>query len=243
MAQNTSNDISYFLALDEKYLDFLGRIRHWSNLKMAIEDNFCWVKDFTFEQINALEVKTIPYKTIYYAKDNKLFKQDSLLPERTIPMLLWTPIERALPIELPNYNFNYFGINDQVLIKLIQSEQERPVIGMLIDRKVLENYIQNAPAIRLQNLSWIILNANSVFIIGEPNLPIQGEEFWKSDGFFIPIGYDFELPILINVLSQLIDPKNQNHVVYGVDSQYFLLEKRYFQPLSISSFRLSFYSL
>jgi hypothetical protein len=243
MAQNTSNDINYFLAIDEKHLDFLGKIRHWANLKMAMEDNFCWVKDFTYEQINALEVKTIPYKTIYYSQENKLFKQDSLLPERTIPMLLWTPIERALSIELPSYNFNYFGVNDQVSVKLVQSEQEKPVFGMLVDRRVLEEYIQNAPAIRLQKLKWTILDESAVFIIGEPNLPIQGEGFWKNGDFFLPIGYDFELPILTNVLSQLIDPNHRNYIVYGLDNQYFLMGKHDFQPLSISSFRLSFYNL
>ena len=243
MAQDFTNPINYFLAIEKQYVDFLGKIRHWNNLKIATEDTHYWVKDFSFEQINSLEVKTIPYKQIYYTQDHKLFKKDSLLPDRNIPSLLWTPVERGLPVELPSYNFNFFGVNDKIGIKLVPSENEKPVLGMIIDREVLEEYIQNAPAIRLTKLIWTILNETSVFIIGEPNLPIRGEIFWKNTNFFLPIGYDFELPILSNIINQVIDPEERTYIVFSKNSDYFLVEKTDFQTLSLSSFRLSFNAL
>ncbi|MDR6560787.1 MULTISPECIES: hypothetical protein [unclassified Arcicella] len=243
MAQNTSDLINYFLAIDEQHIDFLGKIRHWDNLKIGTEDNLYWVKNLSYEQIDSLEVKTIPFKTIYYAQENKLFKQGSLLPERTIPTLLWTPIERGLSIELPNYNFNYFGINEKVEIKLVESDSEKPVVGMLVKKHILEAYIQHAPAIRFQKLEWVIINDESIFIVGEPNLPIQGDIFWKINNFFLPIGYAFEFPILINIIAKTINPTSQNYIIYYTQNDYYLINKYDFQPLSISSFRLSFYNL
>jgi MoxR-vWA-beta-propeller ternary system domain bpX2 len=243
MAQDSANHITYFLAIEQRYVDFLGKIRHWNNLKIATEDTYFWVKDFSFEQINSLEVKTIPYKQVYYSQDHKLFKVDSLLPDRNVPTLLWTPIERGLSVELPNYNFNFFGLKDKIDIKLVLSEREKPVLGMIADREVLEEYIQNAPAVRLQKLTWAILNEKSVFIMGEPNLPIRGEIFWQNSNFFLPIGYDFELSILTKTINQLIDPNEANFIVFSKNNNYFLIEKTNLQTLSLSSFRLSFDTL
>jgi hypothetical protein len=39
-----------------------------------------------------------------------------------MPNLLWTPIERALSIDLPSFNHNFFGINQSVDIKLETKE-------------------------------------------------------------------------------------------------------------------------
>ena len=107
MAQNAADDIDFFLLLNDAYKSDLGTIRIWNNLKVAFDEKHIWVKDFTHNQINSIEVKSIPYKTIFYSKGAKLYLQNSLLPDRNIPAsLLWTSIDRALPIRLPSFNHN-----------------------------------------------------------------------------------------------------------------------------------------
>ncbi len=239
MAKNAENDIKYFLQIEKIYQDDLANIRLWQNLKMAFDEDKIWIKDFDYVQINSLEVKSIPYKTIFYEKSGKLFLQNSRLPERNVPSLLWASIERALPVRLPSFNHNYFGVNETININIIPSESEAEAVGMITKITNLSTYIQTAPAIRLQNLRWTILNNDKVFIIGKPLLPITGETFWQRKDFLLPTGYDFDLHILSDILANKLNPDKDSFVIWNKDNNYFLIHRNDFQNLSIGSFRES----
>lgn len=85
MASDTSNRITYFLLLEKSRKNDLAAIRQWSNLKVAFENDYIWIKDFDYAQIHSPEVKCIPFKVIYDCHDSKLHATGSLLPERTVP--------------------------------------------------------------------------------------------------------------------------------------------------------------
>lgn len=239
MAQDASNDINYYLVIDGIHKADLANIRHWNNLKIAFDENRVWVKDFSYAQINSIEVKSIPYKKSFYAKHGKLFLQGSLLPDRNIPSLLWTPIDRAIPIRLPSFNHNYFGVQEKVPINLVPSDREEEAVAMITGIVALQQYIETAPAIRLQKLMWVILDNDKVLLHGRPLLPIAGNVFWKQKDFLIPAGFNFDLFLLIDPLNNLINPKNNYLVVWDTVGTYFLVDKNDMQPLSISSFRSS----
>lgn len=239
MAQNAPNDINYFLVIHESKKEDLASVRPWSNLKIAFEEKFIWVKDFDFAQINSLEVKCIPYKTIYYSKQGKLYLLNSLLPDRNIPNLLWTNIDRAITIKLPSFNHNYFGLNENIATRIVACEYEHEAEIMITSITSLQQYIETAPAIRLQKLKWVILNNDKVLIIGKPMLPINGNVYWKKDNAILPTGFNFEFPLLTDVIHSTINPENQFLVIWNTDNTYALIDKDEFEPLSLSSFRLS----
>jgi hypothetical protein len=239
MAQNTSGSIVYYLSVSDERRDDLGALRHLKNLKIAIEGSQIWIKDLTFEQVNALEVKRIPGKRIYYAEGGKLFLKGSYLPDRIVPALLWTPIERGLPIKLPAYNHNYFGIEGQVSINIIPSGKERPAAAMLIPLSNLKYYIITAPAVRLQNLSWTIIDDTTAFLLGSPLLPLQADVYWTNGDFIIPVGHDFDLYTLVDAANCMLNPGGASWLVWNKDSSYFTIPKGAMQSLSISSFRIS----
>ncbi|AFM05600.1 hypothetical protein Fleli_3270 [Bernardetia litoralis DSM 6794] len=270
--------MNFYLKLHISQKENLAAIRHWQNLKMAIDDNFVWIKDLTDEQINSKQIKIITQKTVYYEKEGKLYLQNSLLPERNIPSLLWTEIKRALQIELPKVIENNFDIQSVNVIKpkIIASENEKETIAMLISIEELGNYIKTAPAVRLQNLKWIILEnqfdskQNKAFIIGKPLLPILSKSseksvktFWQTENLFIPTGFDFEFPSLTNSISEKLKntmynswyedmiirteenegfdkTENRFYSIWNEESEFFLILKSDFMPLSRSSFRMSF---
>jgi hypothetical protein len=239
MAQNTPGSIGYYLTVSDERRDDLGALRHLKNLRIAVEGNQIWIKDLTFEQVNALEVKRIPGKRIFYAEGGKLFLKDSYLPDRIVPALLWTPIERGLPIKLPACNHNYFGIEGQVSINIIPSGKERPAAAMLIPISNLKDYISTAPAVRLQNLSWTIINDSMAFLLGSPLLPLQADVYWMNGDFMIPVGHDFDLYALADAANSLLNQGGASWVIWNKDSSYFTIPKGAMQPLSISSFRIS----
>jgi hypothetical protein len=243
MEKNASNDLNYFLRTEVRYKNDLGNIRHWTNLKSGIEGDFIWIKDFDYAQVNSLEVKSIPCKIIYYSRGGKLFLQDSQLPDCTIPSLLWTPIDRALPVTLPSFNHNYFGLSEKISVKIISSENEAEAIAMITSAVHLNNYIEKAPAVRFKNIFWTIINGDKVFLYGQPLLPIDGEAYWQRGGAILPAGYDFELYSLTDSLNYLVDSEESSLVVWNKDNTYALINKEDLEPLSLSSFRLSMQQL
>lgn len=235
MAKNTPNDLTYFLALDVAHEHYLGALRSWENLKMAHNDSLIWVKDLRWDQIESMEVKTIPHKTMYYARDNKLFPLHSLLPEKNVPALLWTPIERAISIELPALNHNYFGLSQSLEIRLVPANHEAPAYAMLVNLHSLQTYLFDAANVRVEHLQWVVINGNQALVMGFPVLPISGEVYWKKNDFLIPAGYDFEFYSVQHALDNLINSTGEHWVVWQVDGSYYLVKKNDFRPLSKSS--------
>lgn len=240
MATNATNDLSYYVCVSSEHKEDLATLRHWGNLKIGFEKDEIWLKDFDYLQINSTEVKQIPFKKIFYSKDSKLFLYGSLLPDRDIPALLWTPIERGLPISLPQFNHNFFGINQKLNIRLIAARAERDVAAILVSELVLKEYIETAPAVRLQSLNWVVVNQTECLLIGQPTLPIKGQVFWQNEDSLIPAGFDFEWTILSEKINQLINPTKKYLIIWDVDSTCFLIPKDIFKPLTISSFRQTF---
>jgi hypothetical protein len=237
MAKDAANDLSYFLLIDAQYLSDLGHISPWKNLKVAFEGSQIWVRDFDYAQIHSVEVKTMPYKTLFYSQGGKLLRLNSLLPDRNVPGVLWTPIERALPVRLPALNHNYFGLDERLSIQLVPSEHEAAAVAMITTLETLRTYIITAPAIRLQQLQWTILGTDRVLLLGQPVLPVAGAVFWSRSGFLLPAGYDFDLYLLAETLLQKLDPDHTQWLVWNTDNTYFPVEKSDLQPLSLGSFR------
>lgn len=227
------------MLLDASQKDDMVKLRLWNNLKIAFEGACIWIKDFDYNQINSIEVKSIPYKTIFYSREGKLYLQNSLLPDRFIPSLLWTPIGKALPITLPSLNHNYFGIQKKIEVNLIPSEEEHEVIAMIASKDALQQYIETAPSIRLYQLLWSVLNNNTFFIYGNPQLPIQGEVYWKRGDCLLPAGFDFELYMLANTYNSLLNPIGNFFILWNIDGTYSLIPKNELTTLSLSSFRLT----
>ncbi len=239
MAKDPASDLTYVLEIEAQHVDMLGQIRHWPQLMIAGEAGIYWVKELTQRQIDTVEIKTIPFKKIFYLRDNRLFPYGSQLPVKKLPSaLLWTPLVRALSVSLPGFNHNYFGIGSTLEIGLIPSEKEQEVLGLRTPLDILAAYIESVPAIRLKNLQWVI-REESAIILGTPLLPLPGETYWRKGCFLLPAGYDFEFPALADTLEKQINPEKMDWLVWQKDARYFSISKYLFQPLSISSVRRS----
>lgn len=241
MGENISDHIRpYLFEVPIEHKDLLGQVRHWDNLKAAFHDNAIWVKDISPEQADSVVIQGLPYKTVYYLKDNLLFLRNSLLPVKKMPSgLLWSPIERLLPVELPAFNHNFFEINERIRIRIVASFSERLAYALLISQEQALQYIETAPKVRLQNLQWVLAD-DKVLIVGKPVLPISGTTFWFYEDCLIPAGSDFEFPLLRDIIVGMVNPARENIVLWQKDSTHLLISKEEFKPLSISSFRLTF---
>ncbi len=241
MAENTSNNLETFLLeIDVEHKEYLGKIRYWTNLNVAFDENSIWLRNISKIQVDSTEIKSIPFKKIYYLKDDLLFLKDSLLPIKKLQRtLLWLPISRALPVKLPSVNNNFFGINEKIDVKIVRSEIEKTANAILVNKENLKNFIENASRNRLNNLIWTIVN-EEILILGTPILPIQGKTFYQDLDLLIPAGFGLEFPLLNEIINFEINPLKENLVFYQESGKYIIIPKSELKPLSLSSFRLTF---
>lgn len=244
MASDVENGLrSYYLSIDKSKKEDLSILRNWNTLKVASEGDKIWLTNFTADQIKAVEVKIIPKKEIYYSKNGKLYPLNSLLPSGNEPSLLWTPIQRAFPIKIKKFNHNYFGVNEKISIRFIKEENSKKAYVMYISIEEMYEYAKTAPAVRLEKLYWVVVNKTHVLLFGTPVLPIPGDMFWKKDDLIIPVGFNFELPLLSNLVNQQINSDNDYWIIWNPDCTYYKVEKNQLKLLTLASVRktMSYY--
>lgn len=240
MAENFPDELNWLLEIEQKHLDNLGQIRHWGNLRIASGPGVYWVKGFTDVQIHSVEVKSIPFKKIFYMKNQQLFPPGHQVPAKKLPSaLLWTPVEKGVPVTVPTLNHNYFGIQQKLSFRIVPSETEQEASAMVIPLAMLGEYIGSAPGIRLKGLAWIILEGGEAFVLGKPMLPLPGTAYWRRGNSWLPTGYDFELPVLFEVIYRELEAGNGGMLLWQKDSTFLAIARDLFRPLTRSSFRES----
>lgn len=240
MAKDAANSVSYVLEIAQQHQHYLAGLRHHTQLSIARQDGWCWIKGLTPEQMVAAEVISIPFIRRYYLQGQHLFFMGGLVPEKLLPQgLQFLPLTQGLPVSLPAFNHNYFGIHQQVPVALAAADKEQPACGMLVPLHKLQQYINTAAAIRLQSLQWLVLDGVTALVLGTPVLPVaEAQILWKNACFLLPAGYDFEYPALSVVLQQQMQQGGEL-ILWMANGTWLPLSAQHFKTLSISSFRLT----
>ncbi|WP_298519440.1 hypothetical protein [uncultured Kordia sp.] len=235
----TQGVTEYWLRLPSKYKEKLAQIRVWKSLRMSTDMDDIWVRGIAPSQLNSPEIRSIPFKKIYFQHENALFLLGGNLPEERLKTsLLWSPIHKALPVETPEYNFNFFELDAKIGFNMVPSSQERLAVAQLIPLDVLDEIIPKMPAIRLQCLNWVIIE-DKALLIGSPLLSIPGKTYWQNQNFLLPAGYDFEHPELSTYFNKKVNQNGNDMIVMQTDHSYFKITKENIQKLTISGYRLS----
>ncbi|MGU3373398.1 hypothetical protein [Chryseobacterium sp. M5A1_1a] len=240
MAENSSNNIKEFWAeLPRADEDFLGSIRDWKNVQIAVDDETIWLKGFTDEQSVSSEIHQLPNFLLYELRDGLLFKKEALVPSKKMrSALLWTPIDKALRLTFPISNNNYFGISEKVQIKLKESDEEHPVIALLCNINDIKTSIAALPKFRLEKIEWTMIGDKALFL-GVPLLSLPGKTYWTKDGHLLPSGFDFEFKNLSIPLQNKYNKESDGWLLWDENGNYLSIRKTDFRPLSVSSFRLT----
>jgi len=240
MAENPSKCVKEFFAelplADE---DFLGAIRDWKNVQIAVDDETIWLKGFTEEQALSSEIQQLPDFILYELREGLLFRKEALVPSKKMrTALLWSPIDKALRLAFPASNNNYFGISEKVVVTLKPGDEEHPVVALLCAIKNIKDSIPVQPKFKLEKLEWTVINDKALFL-GTPLLSLPGKTYWTRDNHLLPAGFDFEFKNLSSLLRQQYNKESDKWLLWNEDGTYLPIKKEDFRPLSVSSFRLT----
>jgi len=240
MAEDSSNSIKKFWAeLPKADEDFLGAIRDWKNVQIAIDEEVIWLKGFTDEQAASSEIQQLPNFILYELRDGLLFRKNALVPSKKMrTALLWTPIDKALKLTFPISNNNFFGIDRKIDVKFKPSEEEQPAMALLCSISEIKEVIITTPKFKLEKLDWIIINDKALFL-GTPLLSFPGKTFWLKDDHLLPTGFDFEFENLSSLLQRKYNECNEDWLLWSETGSILNIKKEDLRKLSVSSFRLT----
>jgi hypothetical protein len=234
MGEDPANELNLILEVDRDHVEYLAPIRHLTSLKMAVDGQFCWVKGLSRDQLESLEVKAIPFKRVFSEKEGRLYPYGHLLPVKRLPSaLLWTGLERGLPLNMPGCNHNFFGVHDRLTIRLGVSVAERPPAAQAVSMELLGRYLQSVAPVRLRGLVWVVADERAL-VIGEPLLSLPGDSWWRHGTSFLPAGYDWEWDV-----QPVLDERPDCWFFWEADGSYLPILKSSCRALSLSSFRLT----
>lgn len=240
MAEDSSKRIKEFWAelpcTDE---DFLGSIRNWKNVQIALDNNVIWLKGFTDEQAVSPAIQQLPNFLLYELRDGLLFRKDAWVPSKKVrTALFWTPIDKALRLTFPVSNNNFFGIDEKIEVKLKSSEEEQPATALLCSISEIKDTIIALPKFKLERMNWVMIDDKALFL-GNPLLSFPGKTFWSKDGHLLPTGFDFEFKNLSSLLQKRYNAGKDQWLLWSEDGTVLNINKEDFRKLSVSSFRLT----
>lgn len=238
MEQNSTERLVYLARIPRQQTEQLKGIRHWKGIKIALQEKYVWLKGFSANDLQKVALRSLYGLELFEQKGNLLYQLGAHLAAAKAPHLLWTPIEKGLPVEKPLPNPNYFGIDQKVNIRLQTSQAEQEPFALLTSVAQVGQYLLGASSIRLKNLQWTILNEDQALIIGTPLLPIPGQTFWKLQQHLLPTGWHFNYPSLAPHLQAQNNPAGL-WMLWHQDASYTLIGKRMLVPLRLSSYRLT----
>lgn len=231
--------MNWILEIQLNYLDSLSNIREWDNLLTCKIDDKLFIKNCTLDQIKNSKIQKNPFLIIYEYKEDHLFRLNSIIPaKKFIDNYTWKPFIVTIPLELPNENFNFFGIHQKVSVQLKPMYKEIEAAVHKVSLSKLENYVLKAPDFRLKQLKWVVVDKEA-FIFGTPMLPLEGTTYWNTKDFLFPLGYGLEYNFLIDPLKDMLNPHSDKYIVFTDTQSYIELNKEAIMPLSISSFKLT----
>ncbi|KMQ60438.1 hypothetical protein ACM40_11605 [Chryseobacterium sp. BLS98] len=240
MAEDPSKCVKEFRAeIPRADEDFLGSIRDWKNIHIAVDEDTIWLKGFTEEQTASPEIQQLPNFILYELREGLLFKKGALVPDKKMrTALLWSPIDKALRLTFPASNQNYFGIDEKAKVSLKPGSEEHPAVALLSIISEIKESIPAQPNFKLENIEWTVINDKALFL-GTPLLSLPGKTYWTRDGHLLPAGFEFEFKNLSSLLQQQYNKSLDKWLLWNEDGTYLPIKKEDFRPLSVSSFRLT----
>jgi hypothetical protein len=232
--------MAFIVVLNERDRDALADIRLLSNVEVAVDSAQIWLRIPLSNEGLATEIRQLPLVETYLLDENELlYPLGGVTPVGKLKPLSWMSLPLFMPIELP-VSVMPAEVSETVTIQIVASAKEQKAMALSTTATAWLDYVISAPEVRLKRLKFAVSDANNVLIVGEPLPPIEGETYWLNNNIFMPSGYDFELPIVSELIYQKENLQNQAFLCFNTEGSHHRIEELDFVLATRSAVRLTF---
>jgi MoxR-vWA-beta-propeller ternary system domain bpX2 len=232
--------MAFIVVLTEKDRDALAAIRLFPNIEVATFMAQIWLRIPLSNEGLATEIRQLPLVETYLLDENELlYPLGGVTPVGKLMPMSWMSLPLFMPIELP-VSVMPAEVSETVNTQIVASAKEQKAMALCTTSTEWLAYVITAPEVRLKRLKFAVSDANNVLIVGEPLPPIEGETYWLSNNIFMPSGYDFELPIVSELIYQKENLQNQAFLCFNTEGSHHRIEELDFVLATRSAVRLTF---
>jgi MoxR-vWA-beta-propeller ternary system domain bpX2 len=232
--------MAFIVVLKEKDREALAAIRLYPNIEVASDAAQIWLRLSQQKDVLDAPIRQLPLLATFILGDNEqLYPVGGLTPVSQLKPMNWMSLTDFLPVELP-VSVMPAVVSDAVSVRVVPSENEQNAVALGTDRATWLAYISTAAEARLKRLRFAVSDDNMVLIVGEPLPPIEGETYWLRHNIFMPVGFDFEFPIVSELLFQKEKLDNQDFLLFNTEGAFYRIEALDFVLATRSAVRLTF---
>jgi hypothetical protein len=220
----------------------LTPLRLISSIEIGQTQECIWVRGrSTDDQLSCL-LQSLPARARFeWMPDGRLRPIRSRIPSQALPPISWQPIDEWLQVELRTPDLPGEpppGIG----LSLVRSTHEKPANVLLTDFVTWQNFVLQAPEIRLRPLRFALSAAGQAVIWGVPSPPIPGQRYVEEEGVAISAGFTWWPAVNPKVLRQVFQI-GENALVLWQENGCVHLHPEQLVPVTRSGVRATIKSL
>ncbi|MDJ1479730.1 hypothetical protein QNI16_04480 [Cytophagaceae bacterium YF14B1] len=217
----------------------LGAVRCIPGLRAAENGDHIWLRGIAVSEKIDIRIRQLPALHTYFLDErNRLFPAGGVTPTGTLPSLSWQPLTTFISVELP-VSVLPGKFQRPYIAQLVPSGQDKPGAALLVSLATWKAYAETAPEIRLQQVRFAVSEKEEVFIIGDLLPSIPGKEYWRHNTLLVPSGYDFDPPLITDIIEKKLNPQKGNLLVFHSSDEWELIPLSCFVPATRSAIRLT----
>ncbi|TWV98035.1 hypothetical protein [Chitinophaga pinensis] len=219
-------------------LETLGNIRTWPDLQVALSGDDIWVRGIPAESTD-IRLRKLPVKHTYLADfEGRLFLPGRQTPHDTLKRMTWEALTSFLTVELPVSALP--GKTRQTFtIQLTPAPQTTEPAAVITNLAHWKAYADNAPLIRLQQLSFAVCESEEVLVIGAPVPSLPGKAYVVRNNLLLPAGYDFDPSMAGAFIIEQFAADKDAMILFHPDGQWERIPMNCFVMATRSAIRLT----
>lgn len=229
----------YIIILAEKDAGALGRVRCWPGAQAARQDGVVWLRGIFAKDRPPVAIRQLPaVKTYRAGEGGLLFPEGALTPVGELPRLNWQSLKDFIPVELP-VSALPGRVTEQAPVRLVASGRAEQGAALLTTRDAWANWVETAPSVRLQCLHFAASADGKALILGAAMPPLPGRELWMRHQILLPAGFDFEYPVVSELIQRKYNPGKQAMLLFDENGRFDKIDGKSFVRATRSAVRMT----